>query len=410
MPQPPRPNDQRARFLFLNVGHFVDHLFMLIFAKAAFSAGLGFGLAQDGAYAEMIPYGVPSLILFGAGAPIAAHMADKWNRNGMIAVFFIGIGIASIATSFATSPLGIGIGLAAIGVFASIYHPIGIAMIVEGGGKVGGRLGANGVWGNMGVAAAPLITGFVLADYDWRLAFVLPGVVSILIGLGFVAFVRAGRIRPPEPSSREKAHVGFRPGWKRALFALALVSSAGGFVFGAMTFVIPRMFEVLMTDISIDVAVTGALAAVVYAGASWAQLGTGRLIDRRRIKPVLLCVALGQPVLIGLMATQTDYGLFAASLLAMAFVFGQIPITDAVLSRYVPDEWRAKVLSVKFMLNLVIGAGALMMARTILAAGGGFDTIMMVLAIAGGLVFLSALLLPAQAGQEAVPATASPAE
>ena len=94
----------------------------------------------------------------------------------------------------------------------------------------------------------------------------------------------------------------------------------------------------------------------------------------------------------------------------MAFVFGQIPITDAVLSRYVPDEWRAKVLSVKFMLNLVIGAGALMMARTILAAGGGFDTIMMVLAIAGGLVFLSALLLPAQAGQEAVPATASPAE
>ena len=410
MPQPPRPNDQRARFLFLNVGHFVDHLFMLIFAKAAFSAGLGFGLAQDGAYAEMIPYGVPSLILFGAGAPIAAHMADKWNRNGMIAVFFIGIGIASIATSFATSPLGIGIGLAAIGVFASIYHPIGIAMIVEGGGKVGGRLGANGVWGNMGVAAAPLITGFVLADYDWRLAFVLPGVVSILIGLGFVAFVRTGRIRPPEPSSREKAHVGFRPGWKRALFALALVSSAGGFVFGAMTFVIPRMFEVLMTDISIDVAVTGALAAVVYAGASWAQLGTGRLIDRRRIKPVLLCVALGQPVLIGLMATQTDYGLFAASLLAMAFVFGQIPITDAVLSRYVPDEWRAKVLSVKFMLNLVIGAGALMMARTILAAGGGFDTIMMVLAIAGGLVFLSALLLPAQAGQEAVPATASPVE
>jgi MFS family permease len=410
MTQPPRPNNQRARLLFLNVGHFVDHLFMLIFAKAAFSAGLGFGLAQDGAYAEMIPYGVPSLILFGAGAPIAAHMADKWNRNGMIAVFFIGIGIASIATSFATSPLGIGIGLAAIGVFASIYHPIGIAMIVEGGGKVGGRLGANGVWGNMGVAAAPLITGFVLADYDWRLAFVLPGVVSILIGLGFVAFVRAGRIRPPEPSSREKAHVGFRPGWKRALFALALVSSAGGFVFGAMTFVIPRMFEVLMTDISIDVAVTGALAAVVYAGASWAQLGTGRLIDRRRIKPVLLCVALGQPVLIGLMATQTDYGLFAASLLAMAFVFGQIPITDAVLSRYVPDEWRAKVLSVKFMLNLVIGAGALMMARTILAAGGGFDTIMMVLAIAGGLVFLSALLLPAQAGQEAVPATASPAE
>ncbi len=405
----PRMDNQRARLLFLNVGHFVDHLFMLIFAKAAFSAGLDFGLARDGAYAEMIPYGVPALVLFGACAPIAAHMADKWNRNGMIAVFFIGIGLASIATSFATSPLQIGVGLAVLGVFAAIYHPIGIAMVVEGGGNVGWRLGANGVWGNMGVAAAPLITGIVLADYDWRLAFVLPGILSIFIGLGFIAFVRAGRMRPPEPSPREKAMIGFQPGWKRALLALALVTAAGGFVFGAMTFIIPRMFEVSMAGISVDVAVTGALAALVYGVAAWAQLGTGRLIDRRRIKPVLLCVALGQPVLIGVMATQSDYGLLAASLVAMAFVFGQIPITDAVLARYVPDVWRAKVLSVKFMLNLVIGAGALITARAVLAAGGGFDTLMLVLAFAAGLVFLSALLLPARVGAETM-AAPSPAE
>ena len=400
MPRLAAPN---ARLLFLNVGHFVDHLFMLIFAKAAFSAGLAFGLAKDGAYAEMIPYGVPALVLFGACAPIAAHLADKWNRNGMIAVFFIGVGGASIATSFATSPLGIGWGLGVLGVFAAIYHPVGIAMIIEGGGKVGGRLGANGVWGNMGVAAAPLITGFVLADYDWRLAFALPGAVAIVIGLGFIGFVRSGRILPPEPSRREKAMVGFQPGWRRALAALALLAAAGGFVFGAMTFVIPRMFEVSMPGVSADIAVTGALAALVYAVAAWTQLAVGRLIDRRRIKPVLVFVAAGQPVMIGLMATQTDYGLLAVSLAAMAFVFGQIPIADAVLARYVPDQWRAKALSVKFMLNLVIGAMALMMARTILAGGGGFETLMMVLAMAAGFVVLAALLLPARIGGEAVP-------
>ncbi|PPR69472.1 MAG: hypothetical protein CFH02_00516, partial [Alphaproteobacteria bacterium MarineAlpha3_Bin1] len=148
-------SDQRIRFLFLNIGHFVDHMFMLIFAKAAFSAGLAFGLAKDGAYAEMIPYGVPSLVMFGACAPIAAHLADKWNRRGMIAVFFFGIGGASIATSFASNPFEIGVGLTVLGGFAAIYHPIGIAMVVEGGGNVGWRLGSNGVWGNMGVAAAP---------------------------------------------------------------------------------------------------------------------------------------------------------------------------------------------------------------------------------------------------------------
>ena len=202
---------QQLRLLFLNVGHFFDHLFMLIFAKAAFSAGLAFGLAANGAYAEMIPYGIPSLFLFGACAPVAAYLADNWSRNGMIAVFFIGIGLASIATCFATSPLQIGTGLAAIGVFAAIYHPIGIAMVIEGGGNVGWRLGSNGVWGNMGVAAAPLITGFILAEYDWRLAFAVPGIISFPYRARIRVFCKLGRrCLTPSVGAREET------GWLRA--------------------------------------------------------------------------------------------------------------------------------------------------------------------------------------------------
>ncbi len=389
-----------VRLLFINIGHFVDHLFMLIFAKAAFSAGLSFGLASDGAYAEMIPYGIPSLILFGACAPLAAYLADVWSRNGMIAVFFVGIGVVSILTSFATTPFQLGLSLALLGIFAAIYHPVGIAMVVEGGGNVGWRLGANGVWGNMGVAAAPLITGLILSEYDWRLAFLIPGVISILVGLSFVKFICSGRIQAPEISPREKAMVGFVSGWKRALLALALVTAAGGFVFGSMIFLIPRMFEVSMPTVSIDVAMTGALAALVYAVAAWSQLFVGRIIDKHRIKPVLLLIAAGQPVLIGIMSTQSNYGLLVATLLALSFVFGQIPITDAVLTRYVPDMWRAKVLSIKFMLNLMIGALALIVARSILSAGGGFDTLMILLAFCSVLVFFAALLLPAKDGQE----------
>ncbi len=391
---------QKMRLLFLNFGHFTDHLFMLIFAKAAVSAGLAFGMAADGAYAEMIPYGVPSLILFGACAPIAAHLADKWKRSAMITVFFIGIGLAAMATSFAQSPLQIGVGLAVLGIFAAIYHPVGIAMVVEGGGRVGWRLGINGVWGNMGVAAAPLITGFVLASYDWRLAFLIPGVISVGIGIVYGLFARSGRARAPEATAREKAHVGFAPGWQRALLSVALVTTAGGFVFGAMTFIIPRMFEVRLAGVTTDIAVTGTLAAVVYAVAAFAQMIVGRAIDNRRVKPVLLFVALGQPVFIGLMALQVDYALFGAAMLAMAFVFGQIPISDAVLSRYVPDVWRAKVLSVKFLLNLMVGALALLAARTVLADGGGFPSVMIMLAMAACFIVLAAFVLPARSGAE----------
>jgi MFS family permease len=387
-------NQISLRLLYLNFGHFIDHMLVLIFAKAAFSAGIDFGFGKDGAYAEMLFYGIPSLVLFGACAPIAAHMADHWNRNGMLTVFFVGIGLASILTGFAQSLLQIGLGLALIGIFASIYHPVGIAMVIEGGGKVGWRLGVNGLWGNMGVAAAPLVTGLILVQFDWRMAFIIPGSVSILIGLGFLGFVRGVDVRSPEATRQEKELIGFAPGWQRALVSLALVTAAGGFVFGAMTFLIPRLFEVRMQGITSDIAVTGTLASIIYAVAAFAQLVVGRAIDKRSIKNVLIFIAVGQPLLLFLMAMQTDYALFAVSLLAMGFVFGQIPITDAVLSQYVPDQWRAKVLSIKFLINLVIGALALLTARYLLSTGAGFEAVMRVISIAACFIVGAAILLP----------------
>ena len=385
-----------SRLLFLNIGHFTDHLLMLIFAKAAFSAGLAFGLAEDGAYAEMIPYGIPSLVLFGACAPIAAHFADRWHRNGMIVVFFVGIGFSAILTSFSGNPVEMGLGLALIGVFAAIYHPVGIAMVIEGGGNVGWRLGLNGVWGNMGVAGAPLVTGFILADYDWQLAFIIPGCVSILFGISYFGLILRGNAQSPEAALSRKAEVGFATGWQRALISLAMVTAAGGFVFGAMTFLVPRIFEVRMLSISEDIAITGVLAAVVYAIAAFAQLLVGRTIDRRAVKPVLIFVAAGQPLFLGMMVMQQDYALFAVTLLAMGFVFGQIPITDAVLSRYVPDQWRTKVLSVKFMLNLIIGATALATARWMLSSGAGFEGVIQVLALVACLIVAAAFVLPSR--------------
>ena len=123
-------NPTKLRLLYINFGHFIDHMLMLIYAKAAFNAGIEFGIGKDMAYAEMIPYGIPSLILFGACAPLAAFLADRWNRSGMLTVFFFGIGFAAILTGLAQSLMQIGIGLALIGVFASIYHPVGIAMLI----------------------------------------------------------------------------------------------------------------------------------------------------------------------------------------------------------------------------------------------------------------------------------------
>ena len=145
----------RIHFLFLNIGHFLDHMFMLIFATvAALVLTREWGLS----YGDLLKYATPGFFAFGLLSLPAGWLADKWSREGMIAVFFVGIGLASIATAMAQTPLQVGIGLFVMGVFAAIYHPVGLAMVTQKWRNTGMRLAVNGVWGNLGVASAALLT------------------------------------------------------------------------------------------------------------------------------------------------------------------------------------------------------------------------------------------------------------
>ena len=54
------------------------------------------------------------------------------------------------------------------------------------GEKIGKALATNAVYGNLGVAFAALLTGAIAQWLGWRAAFVVPGLVSIVIGVAFV--------------------------------------------------------------------------------------------------------------------------------------------------------------------------------------------------------------------------------
>ncbi len=175
-----------------------------------------------------------------------------------------------------------------------------------------------------------------------------------------------------------------------------LSTAGGGFVFSAMTFVVPRYFEISMASISSSVAITGLLASLVYACASFTQIAVGWIIDRVEPKWVLFGIGVGQIFFIFLTSQFTDYALFFAMLIAMSFVFGQIPITDTILSRYVPDEWRAKALSLKFMLNLVVGAAVLPICGILLQSGILMSSLFVILSCIAALVVASGIILPVQ--------------
>ena len=374
--------------MYINIGHFLDHFMMLIFAKAAFDAGRHFGLDYD----EIIIYGTLGLFLFGAAAPLAGWLADKYSRSLIIIIYPFGVSLGAFLCFLSSSPIMLGFSIGVIGFFAAIFHPVGIAMLIRDSNKVGIRLGVNGVWGNMGVAAAPVLTGFIILNSNWQLSFLVPSIICLIFGLAQLRGFKEIDIK--EEKTKQKTSNGLVEGWKIVLLSLTMTTLAGGFIFGSLTFLIPRIFEVNLSGISVDIAITGLLAGIVYAIASLSQVGVGYLIDRYSPKIILGFVGIGQFLLIYLSSLYIDYALFFVMLMAMFFVFGQVPITDAILVRYVDDQWRARILSVKFLINLCAGASVLPLVSLFLGYGYTFSDLLTILSCLAIFVVISAYMLP----------------
>ena len=374
--------------MYINIGHFLDHFMMLIFAKAAFDAGRHFGLDYD----EIIIYGTLGLFLFGAAAPLAGWLADKYSRSIIIIIYPFGVSLGAFLCFLSSSPIMLGFSIGVLGFFAAIFHPVGIAMLIRDSKKVGFRLGVNGVWGNMGVAAAPVLTGFIILNSNWQSSFLIPSIICLIFGI--IQLKGFKQIDIKDEKTKQKTSNGLVEGWKIVLISLTMTTLAGGFIFGSLTFLIPRMFEVNLPNISVDVAITGLLAGIIYGIASFSQVGVGYLIDKYSPKIILGFVGIGQFFLIYLSSLYIDYVLFFVMLMAMFFVFGQVPITDAILVRYVDDRWRARILSVKFLINLCAGASVLPLVSLFLGYGYTFGDLLKILSCLAIFVIISAYMLP----------------
>ena len=255
---------------------------MLIFAAAVIIMGPALGMA----YSELLPYATPGFVAFGAGSLITGWLGDRWSRRHMMVIFFAGIGASMIAVGFVQTPLQLGAALLAIGLFASIYHPVGTAMIVSYADKLGREMGLNGVWGNLGVASSALVTGVIGQYFGWRSAFVVPGIITILIGVAFALMV----VHEDRTGSRQaaaQARIAKQDMW-RVLLALLIVVIAISTTFNAITVAMPKLFAERLAGLTSSPAMLGVIAASVYVFGAMTQYTIGRLIDRYSLKTVML--------------------------------------------------------------------------------------------------------------------------
>ena len=372
---------------FVNAAHFIDHYAMLIFAAAVIIMGPALGMA----YSELLPYATPGFVAFGAGSLITGWLGDRWSRRHMMVIFFVGIGLSMISVSLVQTPLQLGAALLAIGIFASIYHPVGTAMIVSYADRLGREMGINGVWGNLGVASSALVTGVIGQYLGWRLAFFIPGALTVLFGIAFALMV-AHEDRKGTKQAAAQARVAKEDVW-RVILSLLIVVVAISTTFNAVTVALPKLFAERLADLTRSPALLGVIAAGVYVFGAMTQYTIGKLLDRHSLKTVALPLSFLLAPFLYLAATLSNLPLILVSIGIVMGAFGQVTVNDALVGKYTPEEWRSRAYAVRYFVGFT-AAGASVGLVAWLYERGGFVT--MLHAFAGLCLFViaAAIILP----------------
>ncbi|NND40093.1 MAG: MFS transporter, partial [Pseudomonadales bacterium] len=265
--------------------------------------------------------------------------------------------------------------------------------------RTGMPLAVNGVFGNLGVASAALLTGFLIDSAGWRSAFFVPGVISILLGLSYWVFVSSERRVTVDNAETGSAGVKLE---SRAItrqvllkvFAIIFFTTAiGGLIFQSTTFALPKIFAERLTEIAGSATLVGWYAFMVFSLAALAQLLIGYLVDRHSVRTVFAMVALLQAIFFYLMTHLDGISALLVSIAFMFVVFGQIPINDVLVGRMARSEWRSRAYALRYVVTFSVMASAVPFIGWI-HANWGFARLFSVLAFAALMIFAATLLLP----------------
>jgi MFS family permease len=364
---------QRRSIAFLNWAHAVDHYVLLIFPTAVLSLEAVYGRP----YAELIALSTPCFIAFGVFSLPAGWLADRWSRRNMMAVFYAGCGLSLAGTAFAPDPLTLAVALFVLGVCAAIYHPVGMAMLIEASQARGRTLAFNGVCGNLGAALAAGITAVLISWLGWRAAFLVPAALCLATAPIYLFAVPNDR---HQAASRQTAPgVRLTPRVAAALFALfVVIALTAGLTFNAVSVALPKIVDERLGK-DMPLVIVGGLATGVFMCGALAQLAVGRLVEK--IAPHILLAIVVTIGFLGIVWATYASGiaLMAALAVVMASIYGQVTLNDMVIARYTADAWRGRVYAVRYFL-LFISAGAAVAMISRFHRQGGFDLVLLVTA------------------------------
>ncbi|MCA0302913.1 MAG: MFS transporter [Proteobacteria bacterium] len=359
--------------ILLNIGHAMDHWILVVFA---YSWGVIAGV-WGVEWTELTPFNYGALFMFGAGSILSGRLGDLWGRWIMMVIFFAGMGVSALLIALCTNKWQIGIALTLMGAFASIYHPVGIPMLVQKAKNPGFTIGVNGLAGNMGIAIAAGVSVYIAQRFGWQMAYIIPGVICLVCAVAFVALVP----REDSAPAQRKAKMNDLPKamMARVFAIMTFTAVTGSIVFNFTTNGNGELLRERVKGAVQDPAELALMLFVIFSLASFAQLVVGKMIDRFPLKSIYVPIVLMQVPLFLLASQVQDWALFVVAIGYMLLVFGAIPFTDAMVVKYIDDRMRSRVtgarLAIGFGISSIVVA---LIGPTVKAAG--FPVVLMVLA------------------------------
>jgi MFS family permease len=392
--------ERRRSIAFLNVAHAIDHFVLLIYPTVV----IGLEVVYNRPYSELIALSSTAFVAFGIFSLPAGWLADRWSRRNMMTAFYLGCGLSLIAIGLAPSLFMLSAAMFLLGVFAAIYHPVGMAMLIEASSARGRTLAFNGVCGNLGVSLAAGISGALAYWLSWRAAFFVPAALSIVVGI--VYFVLTPDDRHHAATRVSKPAVPLTPKLAFMLFGLfIIIALSAGLVFNVLTIALPKIVDERLSA-DMPLVVVGSIATAVLVCGALAQLTVGRLVEW--VPPHIIFAAVTGLGFIGNLwaAYANGLNLMIALAVAVAAIYGQVTVNDMIMARYTADAWRGRVYAVRYFL-LFISAGAAIGMISLLHQTGGFALVLGANAAIALLLFIAtvglvAMIISVEGKQSAV--------
>ena len=384
-------NDSKLTVTYAALGHLLMHMF------AAFYFVIVLAIEDDWklSYDELLNLWFLGSLLVGLGALPAGWISDRWSRSGMIAIMFIGLGISSLLCGLSGNKVSLFISLSLLGLFCAIYHPAGISWVVNTSKETGKALGFNNIFGGVGIGLGAFFAGVLIEQLNWQAAFMLPGLISLVVGLSLTYHLKSGKISLKNISSEQFKDNPEKNQMLKIAIIMLLSITCLSFVYQILQTSLPKAIDIRLTD-SLDLSTSdiGYIVAAIYIVSGLMNYVGGILTDKYSEKLIYSIGIVGQGLLLLLIVSLSNYWLIAISLAIVAFNSSILPAENLLLAKFSPEKYQSLVYGIKFIVSFTVGPIALIMISRSYDLTGEFGVLYLAFGFVMIIMFLIVLTLP----------------